>query len=116
MKLTPATLLIVAEKEKRALICNHLDQYYWSDNGGDTDGPSYLIEADDLKDFDGIPKIKIEGTRLDGYKESHANVLNVLGFPWTGWQDQAYALIAAQEDSVRRALHNAEEACERMMS
>lgn len=99
----------VADEQTRRQIMDQIDQFYWDDNGGETDGPDYLIECNELaQPIEGLQTI--DGTYLDGYsQDEHEDALNSLNVPWTGWQAEGYALIAASPEEVEKALSKSEE-------
>ena len=108
--LTTTVMYNIDDEQMRTIIVKMIDQYYWSDNGGETDGPAYLIESSELTD-EQRQQLNLQtttGTYLDGYAyDEHAEVLNSLKVNWTGWQAEGYALIDADVEKVREALERA---------
>jgi hypothetical protein len=105
--ITPTQIINVEDEQTRRNVCDVLDQYYWSDNGGETDGSAYLIEANELpeKHWAALTLRPTDGTYLDNYEaDEHAEKLNAMGVNWTGWQAEGYALIAASPEDVFKAL------------
>ena len=90
----------------------------FDDNGGDTDGPSYLLEAVTLREggYDVIvpetiaPRQDIKGYRLDGYKSSMSeyfkrNKINT----WMGNDSQQMALFVAADYKVDKLIEDLED-------
>jgi hypothetical protein len=105
--ITATKIINVEDEQTRRNVCHVLDQFYWSDNGGEPDGPAYLIEASELPEnhWAALTLRPTDGTYLDEYNvDDHYEKLNALGANWTGWQAEGYALIAASPEDVFKAL------------
>jgi hypothetical protein len=106
-QIMPETMCNVDDDDTRSQIVRIIDQYYWNDNGDETDGPAYLIESDELtnKQIAELGLTVTNGTYLKGYDpEAHKEALNGLAVAWTGWTAEHYALIAATPEQVYEAL------------
>lgn len=106
-QITSTKIMNVEDEQTRRNVVDVLDQFYWSDNGGETDGPAYLIQSSELSDaqWSALTLRATDGTYLNDYNvDDHAEALNSLNVPWTGWQAEGYALVAASPEVVYEAL------------
>jgi hypothetical protein len=105
MKYYDTTVILLNESDARLVneATNELDGFYFEDNGGQTDGPAYLIldseiPADLREQLADRPRRPGAEVFCDGEKYELLKQLFALSdpvqHPWTGWESEGRLLVA----------------------